>query len=221
MDENNFIVSARELPHSIEAEQSVLGAIIADSSVLSTALELLKPEYFYNEQHSAIFSIIVRMFSASVPIDIVTLLNETERLHIFENPTEGRKYLGEIASMLPTTANIEKIDKCFNDMSNSKWESVKSFYKKSSYGKLDLNFEVVNEWFNPKLNPQELQVRDNMGDGGADYIATQAVKWYKNKYGLDASKFDQNNDGYIDSLWLIYDCPNYTNYDYTLSFFLV
>ncbi|MCQ2458782.1 MAG: replicative DNA helicase [Ruminococcus sp.] len=107
MDENNLSVSARELPHSIEAEQSVLGAIIADSSVLSTALELLKPEYFYNEQHSAIFSIIVRMFSASVPIDIVTLLNETERLHIFENPTEGRKYLGEIASMLPTTANIE------------------------------------------------------------------------------------------------------------------
>ena len=44
MDENNFITSARELPHSIEAEQSVLGAIIADPSILPTVIELIKPE---------------------------------------------------------------------------------------------------------------------------------------------------------------------------------
>ena len=53
MDDNNFITSARELPHSIEAEQSVLGAIIADPSILPTVIELIKPEYFYSEQHSA------------------------------------------------------------------------------------------------------------------------------------------------------------------------
>ncbi len=115
MDENNFVVSARELPHSIEAEQSVLGAVIADSSILPTVIELIKPEYFYSEQHSAIFGIIVRMFSTGAPVDIVTLLNEAEKLHIFESPTEGRRYLSEIANMLPTTANIESYCKIVAD----------------------------------------------------------------------------------------------------------
>ncbi|MBR1824350.1 MAG: replicative DNA helicase [Ruminococcus sp.] len=115
MDENNFITSARELPHSIEAEQSVLGAIIADPSILPTVIELIKPEYFYSEQHSAIYGIILRMFSTGAPVDIVTLLNESEKLHIFESAMEGRRYLSEIADMLPTTSNIESYCKIVAD----------------------------------------------------------------------------------------------------------
>ncbi|MBP7187785.1 MAG: replicative DNA helicase [Ruminococcus sp.] len=115
MDDNNFITSARELPHSIEAEQSVLGAIIADPSILPTVIELIKPEYFYSEQHSAIYSIILRMFSSGAPVDIVTLLNEAEKLHIFESPAEGRRYLSEIADLLPTTSNIESYCKIVSD----------------------------------------------------------------------------------------------------------
>ena len=57
MDENNIIFSARELPHSIEAEQSVIGAVLADPSVLSEVVEMVKPEYFYSEQHREIYSI--------------------------------------------------------------------------------------------------------------------------------------------------------------------
>ncbi len=115
MDENNFIVSARELPHSIEAEQSVLGAVIADPSILPVVIEKIKPEYFYSEQHSAIFGIIVRMFSTGAPVDIVTLLNESEKLHIFESAADGRRYLSEIANTLPTTANIESYCKIVSD----------------------------------------------------------------------------------------------------------
>ena len=115
MDENNFITSARELPHSIEAEQSVLGAIIADPSILPTVIELIKPEYFYSEQHSAIYGIILRMFSTGAPVDIVTLLNESEKLHIFESASEGRRYLSEIADLLPTTSNIESYCKIVAD----------------------------------------------------------------------------------------------------------
>ena len=106
MDENDILLSARELPHSIEAEQSVLGAIIADPSVLSDVLELIKPEYFYNDQHKALYSIMLQMNSMSLPVDIVTVLNEAEKQHIFESPAEGRRYLAEIGNMLPSTANI-------------------------------------------------------------------------------------------------------------------
>ncbi|MCR4637826.1 replicative DNA helicase [Ruminococcus sp.] len=115
MDENDILLSARELPHSIEAEQSVLGAIISDPQVLSDVIELIKPEYFYNDQHKALYSIMLQMNSMSLPVDIVTVLNEAEKQHIFESPAEGRRYLAEIGNLLPSTANIESYCKIVAD----------------------------------------------------------------------------------------------------------
>ena len=115
MDEHDLLLSARELPHSIEAEQSVLGAIISQPSVLPDVIELIKPEYFYNEQHKALYSIMLQMNSMSLPVDIVTVLNEAEKQHIFESPAEGRRYLAEIGNMLPSTANIQSYCKIVAD----------------------------------------------------------------------------------------------------------
>ncbi len=115
MDDNNFIASARELPHSIEAEQSVIGAVLADPSALPVVIEKIKPEYFYNEQHKAIYSIILRMFTSGQPVDIITVLNEAEKLHIFDSSTEGRRYLAEIGDALPSTSNIESYCKIVAD----------------------------------------------------------------------------------------------------------
>lgn len=115
MDENELLLSARELPHSIEAEQSVLGAIISQPSVLSDVIELIKPEYFYNEQHKALYSIMLQMNSMSLPVDIVTVLNEAEKQHIFESPAEGRRYLAEIGNLLPSTSNIQSYCKIVAD----------------------------------------------------------------------------------------------------------
>ena len=115
MDDNNFIASARELPHSIEAEQSVIGAVLADPSALPVVIEKIKPEYFYNEQHKAIYSIILRMFTSGQPVDIITVLNEAEKLHIFDSSAEGRRYLAEIGDALPSTSNIESYCKIVAD----------------------------------------------------------------------------------------------------------
>ncbi len=115
MDDNNFIASARELPHSIEAEQSVIGAVLADPSALPVVIEKIKPEYFYNEQHKAIYSIILRMFTSGQPVDIITVLNEAEKLHIFDSSAEGRRYLAEIGDTLPSTSNIESYCKIVAD----------------------------------------------------------------------------------------------------------
>ena len=115
MDEHDILLSNRELPHSIEAEQSVLGAIISQPSVLPDVIELIKPEYFYNEQHKALYSIMLQMNSMSLPVDIVTVLNEAEKQHIFESPAEGRRYLAEIGNMLPSTSNIQSYCKIVAD----------------------------------------------------------------------------------------------------------
>lgn len=115
MDENLYQISSRELPHSIEAEQSVIGAVLADPSVLPVVVEQIKPEYFFSEQHKAIYSIIVRMFTSGQPVDIITVLNEAEKLHIFDSSNEGKRYLAEIGNTLPSTANVESYCKIVSD----------------------------------------------------------------------------------------------------------
>ena len=107
MENSNFQNTDRELPHSIEAEQSILGAVLADPSTLSIVVEKIKPEYFYSEQHRALYSIILRMFTSGSAADIITVLNEAEKLHIFDSTSEGRRYLANLADILPSTANIE------------------------------------------------------------------------------------------------------------------
>lgn len=74
MDYEDF--SDKELPYSLEAEQTVLGAILIDQSVISVVLEKVKPESFFNEQHRALFNIMLRMFTSGIKADIITVLNE-------------------------------------------------------------------------------------------------------------------------------------------------
>lgn len=104
---NAFESTDSNLPHSLEAEQSIIGAMIADKKIPPLVIEKVKAEYFHNSQHRAIFKVLSAMFTSGQSIDIVTVLNESEKLHIFENAAEGRKYFTEIANILPSTANVE------------------------------------------------------------------------------------------------------------------
>lgn len=96
-----------EMPHSIEAEQTVLGSILIQPDVLSVVLEHLKPESFYNDQHRQLFSIIIRMFSDGSKADIITVLNEALSAGIFETAAEGKNYLASIMQAVPSVSNIE------------------------------------------------------------------------------------------------------------------
>ena len=63
------------MPFSLEAEQSVLGAVLVDSSCLTTVMEYIKPECFYDKRHQGIFAVMLRFFGAGQPIDFVTVLD--------------------------------------------------------------------------------------------------------------------------------------------------
>ena len=95
------------MPYNLEAEQSVLGGILIDPNCLSTVLERLKPEHFYNPQHREIYACIIRMFTAGEPIDFVTLLNEVCDRQIFETKDQAKIYLTNIAQMVPSLSNME------------------------------------------------------------------------------------------------------------------
>lgn len=105
--ESPTTVAGFELPHSIEAEQSVLGSILIDSNVLAVVLDKIKPECFYTDQHRKLFAIMVRMFSDGSKSDIITVLNEALAEKIFETPSEGKQYLASIMKMVPSVSNVE------------------------------------------------------------------------------------------------------------------
>lgn len=100
------IVSA-EMPHSTEAEQTVLGAVLMDPDQLSVVMEYLKADSFYIPKHKELFSIIVRLLTVGVDADIITVLDEAVKDGVFENAGAGKEYLTAIMSGVPSLSNIE------------------------------------------------------------------------------------------------------------------
>ena len=105
MDYTGF--SDKELPYSLEAEQTILGAILIEQSVISVVLEKIRPESFFNEQHRQLFNIMLRMFTSGIRADVITVLNEAVKEKIFESAQEGRNYLAALVNMVPSVDNID------------------------------------------------------------------------------------------------------------------
>ncbi len=103
----DFNLESMELPYNLEAEQTVLGALLIDPESLSVAMNYIKPESFYVSKHRDLFAIIVRLFSLGVSADIITVINEAVRDGIFESTGAGKEYLASIMESVPTTKNIE------------------------------------------------------------------------------------------------------------------
>ncbi|MCL0040412.1 replicative DNA helicase, partial [Thermodesulfovibrionales bacterium] len=90
---------------NIEAEQSVLGAIILDNEALPKAIEALSPDDFYKEAHRRLYKSIIALFERSEPIDIVTLTDYLRKSDEIE-AVGGISYLSYLANSIPTSANI-------------------------------------------------------------------------------------------------------------------
>ncbi len=63
-------------PHSIEAEQSVLGAMILDKEAINEAIEIIRPDDFYKEANAEIYEAIITLFNKNEPVDLITLSEE-------------------------------------------------------------------------------------------------------------------------------------------------
>ena len=93
-------------PHSLEAEQSILGAMIIDKEAINTAIEKIRPDDFYREANREIFESIVTLFNKNEPVDLITLSEELKRRDMLDN-TGGIAYLADLSSSIATTANTK------------------------------------------------------------------------------------------------------------------
>ena len=106
----------REIPNNIEAEQSVLGAMLLSKYALQKAIEVLTKESFYLDKHAKIFEALRNLTTKEIAIDITTLTNELKDSGTL-NEIGGVEYLTEIIDNTPTAANIDYYLKIVEDKS--------------------------------------------------------------------------------------------------------
>lgn len=96
----------RILPHSIEAEQSVVGSMIMDQEAIVVASELIMGDDFYNKQYGVLFEAMVELHEEGSPVDLVTLQN---RLREKDVPPEISclEFVRDLITAVPTSANIK------------------------------------------------------------------------------------------------------------------
>ncbi len=94
-------------PHSIEAEQSVLGGLLLDGSGLDKIADLVNEDDFYRKEHRLIYQQIVRLSEQAKPVDVITVAEALENLGKLDQ-VGGLPYLGSLAQNVPTAANIRR-----------------------------------------------------------------------------------------------------------------
>lgn len=92
-------------PHSNEAEESVLGAILLDNQVINDALTIVQPGDFYRSAHQYIFEAMESLDRENKPIDIITLGEKIRSMGVIEE-CGGIEYLGRLSTIVPSASNI-------------------------------------------------------------------------------------------------------------------
>jgi replicative DNA helicase len=108
---NTYDLPVVSVPFSIEAEQSVLGAILIDQACLSAVMEYIKPESFYREVHQELYSLMVQMFTDGQTVDFITVFEKAVEKKIFDTPEDAKIYLATITQIVPTTSGVESYAK--------------------------------------------------------------------------------------------------------------
>ena len=104
MDED---LLSRQLPHSVEAEQAVLGSMLIDARCVPEVIEALRPEDFYLRQNREIYETIYSMFNFSATIDPVTVLDHMRQNGVYDENT-SRSYVLQLMEVTPTAANVKE-----------------------------------------------------------------------------------------------------------------
>lgn len=93
-------------PQNIEAEQSVLGAMLIDKNAVIQVMENLRPEDFYREAHRVIFTVMAGLQANNEPVDLITVTDGLKKIDKLE-AVGGVSYITMLADSVPTAANVK------------------------------------------------------------------------------------------------------------------
>ena len=93
-------------PHSIEAEQSVVGAMLMDRDAITTASEIICGDDFYQTAYGVIFDSVVELFNEGKPVDLITLQNRLKEKDVPEE-ISSLEFVRDLLAAVPTSANVK------------------------------------------------------------------------------------------------------------------
>lgn len=193
----DFDINSTELPYNLEAEQTVLGALLLDPESLSVAMDYIKPDSFYVTKHRDLFSIIIRQFSLGVKTDIITVIDEAVREGIFESSSAAKEYLAALMEGVPTTKNIESYCKIVEEKyyTRSLITSAKEIIEAASAGQE--NAQQLLDFAEQKI----YDIRQGKAADGLtkiDEVVLEAYDDLGRKSGPDKEKYVGAKSGFSD-----------------------
>jgi replicative DNA helicase len=105
---------ARVPPHSQEAEESVLGAMLIDKDAVIAVAEFLLPEDFYDERLKEIYEACLALYEERIPIDVLTVAERLKKRKTFKS-AESSSFLADLANKVPTAAHVEHYGRIVKD----------------------------------------------------------------------------------------------------------
>ena len=100
------VAAGKVPPQNLDAEMSLLGAVLIDEEVLADVSEHVKPKDFYDKRHAVIFDAMMRLYEKNKPVDLLTLTDELKRKKELDG-VGGSAYLTELTNYVPTAAHAE------------------------------------------------------------------------------------------------------------------
>lgn len=100
------VSSGKVPPQNLDAEKSLIGAVLIDDDVLADASEYVSEKDFYDKRHSLIFSAMMRLYEQHKPVDLLTLTEELKKKKHLET-VGGSSYLSELTNYVPTSAHAD------------------------------------------------------------------------------------------------------------------
>src|SRR3712207_5162860 len=96
----------RTLPHSVEAEQGVLGSmLISPREIIAEAVERINEEYFYVPAHQTVYSVLVELWNAGQGIDLITFTQVLRDRNLLDS-VGGASFVTSLFTFVPTSANV-------------------------------------------------------------------------------------------------------------------
>jgi replicative DNA helicase len=134
--------AARIPPQALDAERSVLGAMLLSRDAIATAIQNLQEQAFYKDAHRKIWRVIIDLFDGSTPVDMVTLVEELKKRREIE-AVGGVTYLTTLDQFIATPANVEHYCKVVHE---------KAILRRL----IEVGTEIVGEAFDGREEPSHL-----------------------------------------------------------------
>jgi len=158
-------------PQNIEAEQSVLGAILIENSALYKAMEILSADDFYKEAHKKIYLAMLELSERNEPIDLVTLTEYLRKKNELE-AVGGATYVSMLSNAVPTAANIRYHARIVHEKAvlrkliNTATEIVTKGYEESQdvESLLDYAENAIFSISERKIRPSFVSIKDIIKD---------------------------------------------------------